>query len=96
MRIYDRMITHLKNSSAYIYISNMGYKIAAMPLEVGKGGGSFGIATVAPTGELFNLYLFSRAFSHKKVVVPSLKIAINLPRTYKKLHFKGEPYRISG
>ena len=27
---------------------------------------------------------------------PSPKIVINLPRTFKKLHYKGEPYRFSG
>ena len=36
------------------------------------------------------------AISIGRVVVPSSKIAINLPRTYEKLHNKGEPYRFSG
>ena len=31
-----------------------------------------------------------------RVVVPSPKIVINLPRTYEKLHCKGEPYRFGG
>ena len=31
-----------------------------------------------------------------RVAVPSSKIVINLPRTYEKLHCKGEPYWISG
>ena len=32
----------------------------------------------------------------RPLVVPSLKIVINLPRTYEKLHNKEEPYRFSG
>ena len=38
---------------------------------------------------------FLRAISLGRLVVPSSKIAINLPMTYEKLRFKGEPYRFS-
>ena len=39
---------------------------------------------------------FSRGISHGAVMVPSPKIVLKkLPRTYKKLHCKSEPYRFS-
>ena len=42
------------------------------------------------------LYLLLGAISLGMVVVPSLKIVINLPRTYEKLPCKGEPYQFIG
>ena len=38
---------------------------------------------------------FLGAISLGRVVIPSPRIAINLPRTNKKLHCKGESYRFS-
>ena len=35
---------------------------------------------------------FLGVISLRRVVVPSPKLVINLPRTYEKLHCKGEPY----
>ena len=35
------------------------------------------------------------AISHWRTVVTSLKIVINLPRTYKRLYCKGEPYQLA-
>ena len=46
--------------------------------------------------DLRDKFKFFLAILLERVVLPSPKIVINLPRTYAKLPCKEEPYRLSG
>ena len=68
----------------------------------GRGGGfkvnlfSFSILVSKRKSEKKIWVIFLGEISLRRVVIPSPKIVVNLSRTGKKLHCKGEPYRISG
>ena len=51
------------------------------------------VSTKLAPSDIFKYFL---AISPWRLVISSPKLVINLPRTYEKLHCKGEPYRFSG
>ena len=81
-----------------LYYSRRRFKVkstrlAVAPLEVSRG--VFNIV-LKEKYKIIKGAIILRAISLGRVAVPSPKIIIKLPRTYEKLHCKGEPYRFSG